>query len=285
MLALAQNAPTLRGYMVLGALTPEAATEQVFPASRVTGAAGHNAAAGAQILASAAAGQMLNASGGPDYIPGTAQCAAAAGSSGPNNLQLVQTSSGLALTGVSIGLVAAGTVTAATLAPFTMGISAIIGLFPLIFGHHAQAVKKEQSVLCSAVPAANNYLQIIDQAVQSGNATPAQAIAALNSLYSDFGSQVSSIRQGTDPGSSGTCNAACVEQAKLHAIIVEKISAYQDLANTSVTSSGPTTAPAISSGSVMVLPTSSSAASPAAAASWLPIAALLIGGFLLMQAA
>lgn len=276
--------------MVLGALTPEAATEQIFPASKVSGAAGHNQAIRDGMLRDVQAGQILNAGGAPAYIPGTPDCKAIGPTTGPNNLQLAQTASGLALTGVSIGLVAAGTVTAAALAPFTMGISAIIGLFPLLFGHHGQAVKKEQSVLCSAVPAANNYLQIIDQAVQSGAATPEKAIAALNSLYSDFSSKVSSIRKG-DPASSGACNAACVIQASLHAIVVQKISAYQDLAAVApagVTSGGgPTAAPVVSSGSVMVLPSSTTPAAAAAAAatspSWLPIAAVAIGAFLLFK--
>src|ERR1700751_5233374 len=231
----------LHGYF-LGSLTAEQATEEVFPASRVTSSAGHNAAARAQILASAGAGEIMGASGA-DYVPGTSQCSAAAGS-GPGNVQLAQTASGLALQGTSIGLVASGTVAAAALAPWTMGISAIIGLFPLLFGHHAQAVKKEQSVLCTAVPAANNYLQIIDQAVKSGKATPQQGIDALNSLLSDFESQVSSIRHGTDPLSAGECNAACIEQTKLHAVILVMQSQYQDLITQSaVPVSTPVTAP------------------------------------------
>jgi len=296
------HVPTYRG---LGALTAEQATEEVFPASRVTSSAGHNAAARAQILESAGAGEIMGASGA-DYVPGTSQCSAAAGS-GPGNVQLAQTASGLALQGTSIGLVASGTITAAALAPWTMGISAIIGLFPLLFGHHAQAVKKEQSVLCTAVPAANNYLQIIDQAVKSGKATPQQGIDALNSLLSDFESQVSSIRQGNDPTSSGQCNAACIEQTKLHAVVLVMQSQYQDLITQSaVPVSTPVTAPPVPASPVIApvrpnvvaapgTPTASSYASfyspsgaaPAAAApstsSWLPIAAVAIGALFLMS--
>jgi hypothetical protein len=301
------NCPTgLHGYF-LGALTPEQATEEVFPASRVTSSAGHNAAARAQILASAGAGEIMGASGA-DYVPGTSQCSAAAGS-GPGNVQLAQTASGLALQGTSIGLVASGTITAAALAPWTMGISAIIGLFPLLFGHHAQAVKKEQSVLCTAVPAANNYLQIIDQAVKSGKATPQQGIDALNSLLSDFESQVSSIRQGSDPTSSGQCNAACIEQTKLHAVVLVMQSEYQDMisaASVAAPAPVPVTAPPVPASPVVAttrpnvvtapgVTTPSSYASfyspggaaPAAAApstsSWLPIAAVAIGAFFLMS--
>ena len=278
--------------MVLGAITADDAAKQVFPNAPKSSGAGHNMDTYNLILTSAKSGHVVRADGSPIYVAGDpthADCAAIGPQTGPNNLQLAQTSSGLALTGVSIGLVAAGTVTASALAPFTMGISALIGLFPLIFGHHAQAVKKEQSVLCAAVPAANNYLDIIDQGVQAGKATPTQAIAALNSLYSDFNSKVASIRHGSDPNSSGECNAACVMSSALHAVILQKISQYQDMAAApAITSGGPTSAPAVSSGSVMVLPTSSAAISQdltalASPTNLLPIAALIIGGILLAK--
>jgi len=270
----------------LGALTPEQATEQIFPAAQVRTGAGHNQAIRDVILASVRAGQIVNAQGQPSYIPGSPQCAAIGPQTGPNNLQLAQTASGLALTGVSIGLVASGAAIAASaaFAPITMGISAIIGLFPMIFGHHAQAVKKEQSVLCAAVPAANNYLQIIDQAVQMGKATPQQAIQALQSLVSDFQSQVSSIMHGSNPMSSGECNAACVELSILRAIVAQKQSAYQDLANASTpamtSGSGPQTG-VVTSGATLTIP--GAAPAPAASSNWLPIAALVLVGFLVMR--
>ena len=210
----------------LDAITPDAAAKQVFPNAPRSPNAGHNMATYNLLLASAQAGQIVKADGSPIYIPGGPDCSATGVSS---NLKLAQTASGLALTGASIGLVAAGTVTAAALAPFTMGISALIGLFPLIFGHHAKAVKQEQSVLCAAVPAANNYLQIIDQSVTAGQFTPQQGIDALNSLLSDFNSQVNSIRHGADPTVSGECNAACVISSALKAIVLAKTSQYQDL--------------------------------------------------------
>ena len=200
----------------LAGLDPSAA------ASQIVGSDTHvNAGSKAAILASARAGQMLDAGGSPAYLPGTADCASATGQGGSQNLRMVQTASGLALTGLQVGLTTAGVVTGAALAPFTAGISALIGLFPLIFGHHAAAVKKEQNVLCAAVPAANNYLQIIAQAVQSGQATPQQGIDALHSLVSDFQSQVGGIRND--------CNAACVMTYELQAIAAVMESQFQDL--------------------------------------------------------
>jgi len=151
--------PRRRRRRTLGELSPDQAAEQIFPAAKVGRSAGHNQAVRDLMVRAVSAGQLLDASGAPAYSQ-TADCSATGMSS---NVRLAQTASGLALTGVSVGLAVSGAVTAAALAPWTMGISAIIGLFPIIFGHHARAVKKEQSVLCAAVPAANNYLQIIDQ--------------------------------------------------------------------------------------------------------------------------
>ena len=284
------HSPSARGYtrgpylngIFLGALTPDEAAEKIIPHS-ATSSFAQKIRAG--IISDVQAGQLLNAQGAAAYIPGTEQCSA----TGQNaNLKLAQTASGLALQGVSIGLVAAGTVTAAALAPFTLGISAIIGLLPMIFGHHAQAVKKEQNVLCAAVPAANNYLQIIHDAVQSGAATPQDGIRALDSLLSDFRSQVSSIIKGSDPAGS-TCNAACVMVASLHGIVLEKQSEYQDLidgaaqqvvpARPNTTSPAGSTVPASSYADFY----SGQAAPGGTSNDWLPIAALLVGGFFLMR--
>lgn len=267
----------------LGALAPADAVAQAI------GSDSHvNTSSRAAILASANAEQMLDASGQPAYIPGSADCAAVS-SPGSNNLNLVQAGTGLALTGLQIGLTTAGVVTGAALAPFTAGISTIIGLFTMLSAHHAAAVKKEQSVLCSAVPAANNYLQIIDQAVHGGLASPQDGIAALDSLYSDFQSNVSSIRND--------CNAACVMGMELAAIVAVKKAEYQDLlsgAQQTVIASRPnSTAPSGSAAPASSYASFYSSGSPAgstpavAAASsssdWLPIAAIAIGAIFLLR--
>jgi hypothetical protein len=293
-----QDSPLLHGW-TLGAITPDDATNQVFPSSKIATAAGHNQSIWNVIRSSASAGQMVDQNGAAAYIPGTAECAATGVSS---TLKLASTASGMALTGLNIAN-AAGVVAA----PFTLGVSiaidSIIGIFGVIFGHHAAAVKKEQSVLCAAVPAANNYLQIIDQAVQSGNATPQDGIHALDSLLSDFESQVASIRHGSDPTSSGECNAACVMQSELHAIVLLKQSEYQDLIMTSpalpaggaaaqtvtpvrpnTTAPAGTSVPASSYASFYSASTPALAtAAPGATGDWLPVAALFVAGFLLLR--
>lgn len=215
----------------LGALTADQAVEQIFPAAQVRSGAGHNSAVRSLMVQAVQAGQMLNASGSPAYIPGTVQCSASGVSS---NVKLAQVSGTMALTGLNVAAAMSttvGTAIGAALGPLTMGISTIIGLLPIFFGHHAQAVKKEQSVLCTAVPAANNYLQVIDQAVQSGASSPSDGIAALNSLLSGFKAQVQPIMQGTSPTSSGECNAACVMYSQLAAICAYRASVYQDMAS------------------------------------------------------
>jgi len=202
----------------LGSLSPEQATEQVFPSSKITSTAGHNQAAYNAILASASAGQILDNGGVPAYVPGSADCAA----SGVGATQVTLAS--IAATGAKLAPIAGPA------APAVVIGAAIVGLFGTIFGHHAAAVKKEQNVLCTAVPAANNYLQLIQQAVASGQSTPQQGIDALNSLVADFTSAVGSILKGSSPAASGSCNAACVVIAELKAIVAVLASQFQDMA-------------------------------------------------------
>ena len=260
----------LRGYMVLGAITPDQAAQQAMPKNTVRNTPGFTQAVYDGIVNAAQTG-VFN-----DYNGQAKSCLGLPSGSGAQMLQLASTGSGLALQGaVTTGLVAAG---AATFG-ITIAIAGITALFSTIFSHHAAAVAKENRILCASGPAANNYLQIIDQAVQTGKATPAQAVQALQSLLSDYKSTVAPILKN----SSSACNAACVELKELTAIVAYKSSLYQDMANApSVTSGGPSSAPAVSSGSVMVLPASTPAAA-AATSSWLPIAALAIFGIILMR--
>jgi len=301
MLSLAQNPNRgLRGYVLLGgetwgsqllgALTPDQAAEQVFPTAQIRRGAGHNQSIWDQIRQSAAGGLIVDAHGAPAYVPGTGACSATGQSS---NIKLAQVAGTLALTGVNVAAMTSASVMAAVggaavLGAATLGIGAIIGLFPIFFGHHAAAVKKEQSVLCAATPAANNYLQVIDDAVRTGRATPQQGIDALSSLQADFETQVAGIRHGDNPMSQGECNAACVIQSELRAVVLRKQSQYQDLIVAQAPTSGPSIAPPVTSGSTMQLPVAATPAQVRAAAAsspgWLPVAALLAAGLFLARA-
>jgi hypothetical protein len=212
---------TLRRLSSLGALDPAAATEQIFPQARVKGGAGHNAATRSQILSSAQAGQMVNAGGAAAYVPGSGDCA------GVSLLKpaITGTVGSLALKFIGPAF-AAGPIVGG----IVVAIAGISELFTAIFGHHAAAVKKERSILCAAVPAANQSLQLVDQAIQAGQATPDQAPAALDNIVSGFQQAVQPIIHGADPMASGECNAACVMLSELRAIVLMKKSQYADLA-------------------------------------------------------
>jgi hypothetical protein len=274
----------MHGYF-LGALTPDQAAEQVIPSTKT----GWWAMIRAGTLRDVQAGQLLDASGAPQYVPGTGACAASG--RGAASVALADISAGGGLFVTAAPFIAA----AGPAAPFVAAGAAIVGLFSKLLNHHAQAVKKEQSILCSATPAANNYLQIIDQAVHSGQVDPQHGIDALNSLLSDFESAVAPIKQGNDPaGAYGSCNAACIAVAQLKAIVAYKQSEYQDLiagaAQTIAPSRPNTVAP-----SGVAAPASSyasfysgqsqpmTATAPGASGDWLPVTALLIAGFFLAR--
>lgn len=174
-------------------------------------------------LAATVRAAMENLALSPSYVPGTQDCVKASGSgvaAVAGDMKLVQTSTGYALAGIgTAGAIAGGTfgLAAATVVIPIIGpiIAGIIGLFTYIFEHHAKQVEKEQNTLCAAVPAANNYINIIRQAVADGTVTPAAGIAALNSLAHDFEGVVGSIRKMD----TTTCNAACEMWQQLKAIV------------------------------------------------------------------
>jgi len=212
------------GRYFLGAITPQQAAQQVFPKAPRSPNPGHNMATFNGIQADAAAGQLTDATGAGAYTPGTPACA------GASMLKptIAGTIGSLALSWAPKAFPAGPIVGGIVLA-----IGAISEVFAAVFGHHAAAIKKEQSILCAAVPAANQTLQLIDQAVQAGQATPQQAIAALNAMPAQFDAQVASIRKGADPNASGECNAACVMSTALKAIVLVKVSQYQDMVTAS----------------------------------------------------
>ena len=285
----------------MGAISPAAAAQQAAALSAAFKAAGVQTT---DLESFAQAGQIITSTPGYQYTPGQGECS---GQPAPDlNLFVKGGSMALGVAGGVTGILASPAIgiisstAGLAIGAATLGIGTIIGIYSIFHAHHAAAVAKEQSVLCAAVPAANNYLKVIAQAVQSGAATPQQAIAALNSLLTDFRSAVSGILKM----SGSQCNAACYLIIALTAVVNYQVSAYQDLANAKaapsapVTSpapaagSGPAPAPVVASGSTMLLPpaTNSSGAPVGQAAAapsttnWLGIAALLFGGFLVARA-
>lgn len=205
------------GRFLLGALTPDAAARTVFPNPPASPNPGHNMATFDSIVAAAQSGQMS-----PAYLPGTGDCANV--TLGPRAILTkgAGQAGGLLL---KIGAASANPIILAAGAAAT--VASVV--FSAIFGHHAKAVAKERSILCAAVPAANQTLQVIDEAIAAGQFTPQNGIDALNATLAGFAQQVASIQHGADPTARGECNAACVMLSQLRAIVAEKISQYQDI--------------------------------------------------------
>lgn len=201
----------LRG---LGDITPQAAATQVF-SSKPTSKAGHNQAVLDAMASSAQAGYLNQ------QLP-----ALCAGGRPPGMIApaILNTASGVAMKFVGPAFAAGPVVGAIVLAG-----AALAKVFGIIFGHHAAAIKKEQSVLCAAIPATNDALSVIDQVLASGQSTPQQAMDALDQVVSGFSQATASIRKGNDPNGTGDCNAACVWLSELKAVVARKKSQYQDL--------------------------------------------------------
>jgi hypothetical protein len=205
------------GRFLLGAITADAAARTVFPNPPASPNAGHNMATFDSILAAAGSGQMS-----PAYLPGTGDCANA--TLGPRAIL----TKGPGMAGgllLKIGAASGNPIVLAVGAAAT--IAGIV--FSVIFGHHAKAVAKERSILCAAVPAANQTVLVVDESVASGQFTPQNGIDALNATLAGFAQAVASIQHGADPTAKGECNAACVMLSQLRAIVARKISQYQDL--------------------------------------------------------
>ncbi len=201
----------LRG---LGEITAQDAARQVFTAAP-TKTPGHNQAVLDAMVSSAQAGYLNQ------QLP-----ALCAGGRPPGMVApaLLNTASGIAMKFVPTAFAAGPIVGGIVLAG-----AAIAKVFGIIFGHHAAAIKKEQSVLCAAIPATNDALTVIDQVLASGQSTPRQAMDALDQVVSGFSQATASIRKGNDPNGTGDCNAACVWLSELKAVVARKKSQYQDL--------------------------------------------------------
>ena len=191
------------------------------------------------------------------------------------------------------GALAATGAASTALSLATFGVGAAVAILGIIVAHHNAAVKREQSLVCGLIPSVNYALQTIDTAVSNGTLTVAQGSASLDKLKSEFVSQASGGPGGLKD-SKGSINALGVVSLILQAVIDKQKDTWSTAAATSsaVSSGGPTTAPVVSSGSVMVLPaTQTQAQSSAAAASslasslpsWWPIAALAIVGIFALK--
>ena len=242
----------------LSALTPDQAAQTAMPTSTIRNTPGFQQGVYDGIVAAAQAGQFTNFN--PSGCPTSSKV----------SLKPV-------ITSVASGLLLKAASMTAAIPPLAISLAvagAITGIFSALFGAHAAAVAKEQQVECAAVPAANDSLTAIDQAVQGGVMTPAQGISAMQSLLSEFQQQISSIVKD----SPSQCNAGCVWTKTLKAIVAEKISQYQDMQTAAAASpSGSASGSAGTGSTANVITQLTTAAASAGLPSWvLPAAGLLL---------
>jgi hypothetical protein len=182
------------------------------------------------------------------------QLASPTGCSGKTapNMNLLSTATGISLsvagaaTGIMVATHVISAVTGAILGAATLGIGALISVIGMIFAHHAAAKARDASFACSAWPAVNNAFAVINQAVHSGQTTPAAAIAALDEVYSQFMAAGGASGSASGPGnipSGGTainnhpyCNSNCVTSVILKAMVLYWQSQYNAMASSAAAS-------------------------------------------------
>ncbi len=197
------------GRFLLGAVPPDSAfADLVLPASRVSSRAGFRTADRQNILSALVS----------EYIPVYSPCNPNAGPSGST----IATAFGQSA--LKLATSPQGIATLGPAAPFVALGGAITSLFGEIFGAHAAAVGREQAALCAAIPAANQFLQQIDQAFQSGQLTAGQAASLLDEVVLQYENGVAPIVKMT----SAACNAACVYLRMLQAIVAKRKAQYAD---------------------------------------------------------
>lgn len=205
------------------------------------------------------------------------------------SLNLFQTASGLALgtTAATVGILSHTTslIPAAAVPVIgwvVAGVGAIISIIGAIFAHHAAAVKRDMNFSCSALPAVNNALALIQQGVQNGTMSPSDAAAALPQIYSQFMAAGGASGSITGPGgipSGGApinnhpyCNSNCEMSVVLLAMVLYWQSKFQAMA--AQAAAGPLTSSVQSS--------VQAAAAAVGIPSWLIWA---LGGYLVYEAA
>jgi len=205
---------------------------------------------------------------------------------------------GGATTGIMVATHVISAATGAILGAATLGIGALVSVVGMIFAHHAAAVARDMSFLCSAVPGATNAFQVINQAVKSGQTTPAAAIAALDEVYSQFmtagGASGSTSGPGNIPDSGVAinkhpyCNAGCEMSIILKGMVLYWQSQYQAMAAKQA-AAAPAAAPASTPTPAGTLVSTATPAGAAAAApaggipSFALIAAAVIGAVLFLK--
>jgi hypothetical protein len=109
-----------------------------------------------------------------------------------------------------------------------IGTIASLALLPfeIIFAHHAAAVAKEQSTNCGCWATFNQWLDAIDQAVQTQQVSPEQGITMVQQLYSQAVECVADVSAACTPGHM---NAACDLKAGASGLVLLRQWMYMNL--------------------------------------------------------
>lgn len=203
--------------------------DTVFPPSQRQNRAGWNTSALQEIIDALDNGFINHYYG--DRANGVLanDCAQANRSDGNINLAIANkaASLGASVAALGIGTAAHGSALAAiglgvNIAPVVgQIISGALIAFSVISGvfqHHAQAVAQEQTILCAIIPAINNAILGLDSAIAQGRVSLQDAYNGMDNLYQAYLQNVKPILQET----ASQCNAACVEDRALIALITYK---------------------------------------------------------------
>jgi hypothetical protein len=174
-----------------------------------------------------------------------------------------------------------------------LGVAGLIGIWSIMSSHHAAAVAQEQSDYDTANSAAENYMQLIQQGVASGQITPAHAIDALNSMFDGY-MQATAASARNNP-----CNANCLGRMVLKANVIYWSAQYQAMEDAAKSQAGSALPATSSGGAVVPMPqtvpggggtlvnlatgSATQAAAPASMPSWLPIAAAVALAFVILK--
>lgn len=143
------------------------------------------------------------------------------------NMNLLTTASGIGLSAggaadaVMVATHAISAATGAIVGAATMGVGVLISVIAMIFQHHAAAVKRDLSFGCGALPAVNNAFAVINQAVHSGQTTPAAAAQSLDQIYTEYQSA-----GGAAINNHPWCNSNCEMGVILKAMVLYWQSQY-----------------------------------------------------------
>jgi hypothetical protein len=164
---------------------------------------------------------------------------AAAGVSGAAITALGGVTSAAATLGVSVAALNAipivGTIASLAILPFA-----------IIFAHHAAAVAAEQGDICSCTAEINQWLDLIDQAVASGQILPDDGVSYIHQLETQYDQCLSPISASCH----GDTNAACDYKATMRCMVLLRQWMYQQSAQPAAVAAPPIATQTDASGAV-----------------------------------